>query len=61
MDEGIKSYFLFLLVAFDEFGDDFADILHEENVLIDLIIIFFVELVGWFRSLIFVHQLYFLL
>ena len=57
MDEGIESYFLLFFVALDELSDDFADILHEQNVLINFVIIFFARFVGWFRSLIFVHQL----
>ena len=57
MDEGIESYFLLFFVALDELSDDFADILHEQNVLINFVIIFFARFVGWLRSLIFVHQL----
>ena len=57
MDEGIESYFLLFFVALDQLSDDFADILHEQNVLINFVIIFFARFVGWFRSLIFVHQL----
>jgi hypothetical protein len=46
MDECIEDNLLSLLVAFDQLGDDFGDILEEEYILIHFILGLFVGLVG---------------
>jgi hypothetical protein len=58
MDECIECNLFPFLVRLDKFGDDFCDIFHEEDVLINFVVIFFIWFVGSFKCLSLVHQLY---
>ena len=58
MDESVEGDLFSFFVGFDEFGNDFSDVFHEEDVLVDFVVILFVWLVRSFKCLGFTHQLY---